>query len=202
MSLIVSPPPLPLPNTNEDKLMVEFLEKEAAKIPLVKSLSEDPAWKQDDPYARVEPQNREHQLTTGPLAGARSLGGFQRVFTNADSGETISVVWFGGAIAGWPGVTHGGVLATVMDETLGRCGIKQFPANSGGVTANLELNYLKPSITNSFYVIRAVPEREGATDKKQWVSGRLETLDGKVCVEARGLILVPKKALPGQNQKG
>jgi len=103
----------------------------------------------------------------------------------------VTVVWFGGAIAGWPGVTHGGVIATVMDESLGRCAIRQFPGRSG-VTANLELNYLKPVVTNSFYVIRAVPE-QGVTERKCWVQGRLETLEGRVCVESRALFVVPKK---------
>lgn len=101
------------------------------------------------------------------------------------------MIWFGGAIAGWPGVTHGGVIATIFDESMGRCAIRQFPANTG-VTANLELNYLKPVITNSFYIIRAVPD-QGATDKKCWVSARLETLEGRVCVEAKALFVVPKK---------
>lgn len=87
-------------------------------------------------------------------------------------------------------MTHGGVTATIMDENLGRCALKQFPAMTG-VTANLELNYLKPVVTNSFYVVRAVPEK-GFTERKGWVSGRLETLDGRVCVEGKGLFVVPK----------
>lgn len=88
-------------------------------------------------------------------------------------------------------MTHGGVTATLMDESLGRCAIRQFPGRTG-VTANLELNYLKPVVTNSFYVIRAVPEL-GATERKCWVSARLETLEGVVCVEAKALFVVPKK---------
>jgi hypothetical protein len=77
-----------------------------------------------------------------------------------------------------------------MDENLGRCALRQFPSNTG-VTANLELNYLKPVVTNSFYVVRAVPEK-GFTERKGWVTGRLETMDGRVCVEAKGLFVVPK----------
>jgi acyl-coenzyme A thioesterase PaaI-like protein len=189
--LVVVPPPLPLPDTREDKLMVEFLTKEAERLPIVRSLSEDPEWRHHDAYSSVPPSSREHRLTTGPLAGARALGGFQRIFYNDGTGEFISVVWLGGAITGWPGVVHGGVTATLMDESLGRCAIKQFPGKSG-VTANLELNYRKPIITNSFYVIRAMPLKEDSSDSKQWASGRLETLDGRVCVEAKGLFVVPK----------
>jgi acyl-coenzyme A thioesterase PaaI-like protein len=190
--LVVSPPPLPLPGTKEDILMVEYLTKQAEKLPIVQSLSSDPAWESYDAYQNATPETRPHHLSTGPLGGARAVGGFQRIFHNKESGEIVNVIWFGGAIAGWPGVTHGGISATIMDETLGRCAIHQFPSKTG-VTANLNLNYLKPAVTNSFYVIRAIPEKEGATEHKQWVYGRLETIDGRVCVEGRGLFVVPKK---------
>jgi acyl-coenzyme A thioesterase PaaI-like protein len=170
--------------------MVNFLQKEAEKLPIVQSLSTDPNWISYEAYSSVPPSVRSQRLTTGPLGGARALGGFQRVFWNKESGEVVTVVWFGGAIAGWPGVTHGGVTATIMDENLGRCALRQFPSKTG-VTANLELNYLKPVVTNSFYVVRAVPEK-GFTERKGWVTGRLETMDGRVCVEAKGLFVVPK----------
>jgi acyl-coenzyme A thioesterase PaaI-like protein len=190
--LVVSPPPLPLPGTKEDKLMIKFLQHEAEKLPLVKSLSQDPTWTNHDAYIGITSEEREHRLPTGPLGGARALGGFQRIFYNDETGECVTVVWFGGAIAGWPGVTHGGVIATILDESLGRCALKKLPGNTG-VTASLELNYRKPAITNSFYVIRAMPLEDDSTPSKQRVSGRLETLDGRICVEAKGLFVVPKK---------
>ncbi|KAL3422257.1 UPF0644 protein PB2B4.06 [Phlyctema vagabunda] len=192
VKMVIAPPPLPLPNSPEDKLMVEFLAKRASKLPIVQSLSEDPAWESWDAYEHFKSPEAEHRLTTGALSGARGVGGFQRIFYNSETGECISVVWFGGALAGWPGVTHGGFLATIMDESLGRCAINQFPQKTA-VTANLELNYLKPSIINDFYVIRTFPEKQGATERKTWVAGRIETLDGRVCVEARALFVVPKK---------
>ena len=171
--------------------MVEFLRREAEKLPIIQSLSSDPNWVSNDAYTGFSPEELPHRLTTGPLGGARALGGFQRIFYNKETGECVTVVWFGGAIAGWPGVTHGGATATIMDESLGRCAIKLFPDKTG-VTANLELSYLKPIVTNSFYIIRAVP-MEGHTERKGWIGGRLETLDGRVCVEAKALFVVPKK---------
>lgn len=79
-----------------------------------------------------------------------------------------------------------------MDETMWFCAIRHFPSKTG-VTANLELTYMKPVLTNGFYVLRALPDRDGSTDRKGKVVGRVETLDGKVCVEARGLFVVPRK---------
>jgi len=188
--LVLAPPPLPPAGSKEDRLMVEFLQKQAEKLPIVQSLSTDPNWESYEAYSSVSESDAPHRLTSGPLGGARAIGGFQRIFFNKESGEIVTVIWFGGAIAGWPGVTHGGLTATIMDEILGRCAIRQFPTQTG-VTANLELNYLKPVVTNSFYVVRAVPQ-EGFTERKGWVSGRLETVDGRVCLEAKALFVVPK----------
>jgi hypothetical protein len=61
------------------------------------------------------------------------------------------------------------------------------------VTANLNLTYRAPTISNAFYIIRAWPVPEGSTATKGQVAGRLETVDGKICVEASGLFVVPKK---------
>jgi acyl-coenzyme A thioesterase PaaI-like protein len=171
--------------------MTTFLHDQASKIPLVQSLTSDPNWQSWDAYSVFTPDERPHRLTTGPLGGTRGLGGYQRIFHNASTGEFISVVYFGGALAGWPGVTHGGLIATILDESLGRCAIRQLGAGTG-VTATLELKYLKPSVTNSFYVVRCMPVLEGASERKRWVEGRLETIDGRVCVEGRGLFVVPK----------
>ena len=120
------------------------------------------------------------------------MGGYRKTWVHKDTGECVTVIWIGGALAGWPGVTHGGVTASILDEALGTCAILQFPAKTG-VTANLEVNYLKPVVTNSFYVLRAIPIKEGGRDNKMWVSGRLETVEGRTCVEAKALFVVPRK---------
>lgn len=192
MRLVVSPPALPAAYSREDVLMTDFIHKEGEKLPIVKSLTEDPLWEWHDAYETLSFEERQVRFTTGALAGARALGGFQRIFTNKSTGELIAVVWFGGAVAGWPGVTHGGLVATVLDELCGRCAVRQFPSQTG-VTANLEINYRKPIMTNSYYVLRAIPQKETFTEKKGWIEARLETLEGKICAEGKALFVVPKK---------
>jgi hypothetical protein len=39
--------------------------------------------------------------------------------------------------------------------------------------------------------MRAIPE-PGFTERKGWVTGKLETLGGRVCMEAKALYVVPK----------
>jgi len=190
--MIIAPPPLPEAGSKADVYMVEWIRGRAEKLPIVQSLSTDPNWTSYDAYSSVPEDELDSRLTSGPLGGARAIGAFQRIFYNKESGEIVTVIWFGGAIQGFPGVVHGGILSTIMDEVLGRCAIKNFPARTG-VTANLEINYLKPVATNAFYIVRAVPQREGQTDRKGWVTGRLESLQGRVCMEGKSLYVVPKK---------
>ena len=171
------------------------------------------------------------------MAGARGLA-VQRVWWNERERRAISVVFFGGGLSGWPGVVHGGTVATVVDESLGRVAILGLEGRTGelvslrlcvcvtaafggggyglgswvweifeevlradewewlGVTANLELSYRAPTLANRFYVLRAEFDESKAslsTDRKKWVKGVLEEVGtGKVCVEAKGLFVVPK----------
>jgi hypothetical protein len=55
----------------------------------------------------------------GVMSGTRGLG-VQRAFWSAETREMVAVVWIGGGLAGWPGVAHGGAIATVFEEVMAR----------------------------------------------------------------------------------
>ncbi|KAK8103748.1 uncharacterized protein PG998_010781 [Apiospora kogelbergensis] len=185
--LSISPPPLPAPGTPEDRYVMAGIHERAAKLPIVRELSADPAWQSWHAYEdrTNSEEKRRGSVTAGALSGSKALA-YQRVFWNPATGELVNVVYFGGGTSGWPGVVHGGALATVLDETLGRCAILRFPSRTG-VTARLELNYKKPTVTNAFYT-----DGKRKSDRKLWVQGHVEAEDGRVCVEARALFVVPK----------
>ena len=203
-----APPPLPEPGSDEDAQLLAVIRRKAEALPLVQELSADPSWKSWDAYttlptdadagadAAARDLQRRQRLTSGAMGGARGLA-FQRVFRHADTGECVSVVYFGGGTSGWPGVVHGGALATVLDESLGRAAILHFPSRTG-VTARLELTYRAPTRAEAFYVVRARPVEDGEekdgkkNDRKLWVEGAVEDLDGKVNVQAKALFVVPR----------
>jgi hypothetical protein len=191
ISLFICPPDPPLPGSAEDITSIAIIHKRAANLPIVQTLSNDPEWRSWYAYSKFTPEEKLHRITTGPLAGSRGLGGYQRVFCNAKTGEFITVVWIGGALSGWPQLTHGGLTATIMDENMGRCAIAKFPVQTG-VTAYLNLTFLKPVKTHAFYVLRANPIAERSTERKGFVKGRLESIDGKGLVLAEGLFVLPK----------
>jgi hypothetical protein len=55
----------------------------------------------------------------GAMSGTRGLG-VQRAFWNEETKEMVAVVWLGGGLAGWPGVAHGGAIATIFEEAMAR----------------------------------------------------------------------------------
>jgi acyl-coenzyme A thioesterase PaaI-like protein len=173
---------------------VSQIKTKASRMPIVQSLSSDPEWESWDAYSEAVPRSSPPRITAGAMSGSRGLAQ-QTIFHNKTTGELVNVVYFGGALSGWPGVVHGGALATVLDESLGRCAILSFPARTG-VTARLEVVYKAPTMTNAFYVIHVKPleaENDSATlDRKMWVEGRVLDTSGKLCVEAKALFVVPK----------
>ncbi|KAI1362471.1 hypothetical protein F5Y08DRAFT_272670 [Xylaria arbuscula] len=193
------PPDLPPPGSEQDIYLHNKIQAQGNALPIIKELSADPAWTSWDAYSGVTAART--RITSGPMSGFAGLA-FQRIFHNAATGEVVTVVYFGAGLAGFPGIVHGGALATLLDESLGRCAILRFPSRTG-VTANLELKYRAPTLTNRFYVIRARPVashdddvvgKDGVRkgDRKLWVKGTLEVVDGKVAVEANGLFVVPR----------
>lgn len=130
VSAVIIPPPLPVPNTPDDEMLLSYIRSQSDALPIVKELSSDPAWTSWDAYSSFTPEEKERRLSSGPLGGARGLG-VQRIFWNEATGEARTVVWIGGATTGWPGVVHGGCLATLLDESLGRIAVRRFKSRSG-----------------------------------------------------------------------
>ncbi len=108
----------------------------------------------------------------------------------------MSISYLGPDLCGHPGIVHGGLLATILDEGLARCCFPALP-NKVGVTANLNINYRRPAHAQTFVVLRANTVKvEG---RKAWVEGHIETLaeEGEepvVLVEATALFIEPKQA--------
>ncbi|KAK0656294.1 HotDog domain-containing protein [Cercophora newfieldiana] len=197
LRLLIQPPSPPEPGTEDDRYTIEVLHSQAAKIPLVQQLSADPAWDSWDAYNTLTPEHRAQHIMAGTLSGSRGVGGYQRVFYNAATGEFVSVVYFGAAITGWPGVVHGGALATLLDESCGRAAFWQWGGKSG-VTATLKLEYKKATLANGFYVLRVrsrsdeeLPESErGKRHYKSFVDATIEdAATGAVTVTAEALFV-------------
>lgn len=85
---------------------------------------------------------------------------------------------------GFPGVLHGGIIATLLDETMGRTGALR---REWLITGKLDIRYRQPApIDQPVRVWGQIgQERSGAMD----AVGAVELADGTVVAEARGLFL-------------
>jgi acyl-coenzyme A thioesterase PaaI-like protein len=85
---------------------------------------------------------------------------------------------------GFPGVLHGGVIATLLDETMSRTGALR---REWLVTARLDIRYRQPApIGQPLRVWGEIArQRKGAVD----AVGAVEFSDGALVAEARGLFL-------------
>nr|WHE05773.1 thioesterase/thiol ester dehydrase-isomerase [Flammulina filiformis] len=183
-------PPLPLSSPEH----ITTLESTLQTLPLLQTLRTAPdaaEWYETRPYARTPPERRVNHLTGGALRGAGRLAIPPLVRARRDEGEAVVFVHLGRGLCGHEGIVHGGLLATLLDECLGREAIVNLPEKVG-VTATLNLNYRAPTKADQFVVIRTrVDEVKG---RKVFVSGAVEDLEGKVLVEATAMFVQPKYA--------
>jgi uncharacterized protein (TIGR00369 family) len=82
---------------------------------------------------------------------------------------------------GWPGILHGGITSTILDETIGRtC----FLVDMWAVTARFQVRYLQPIPIGQPLTVTAeiVHQRSRALD----AHGEIRLADGSLAAEADG----------------
>ena len=164
--------------------------------PLTRSLQANPKFVGSRPHLKIPPTLRSHNFTGGTLFGDDKLPVPPLTFSTPDGSALVSIQYLGNALCGHPGIVHGGMLATLMDESLARCCFPALP-HKVGVTASLTVNVRKPCKVDQFVVLKA--ETTKVEGRKAWVKGRLETLpadgsEGEVLVESDALFVEPKHA--------
>ena len=141
---------------------------------LAQSLRQDPDLVESRPHLKIPASIRSHNLTGGTLSGPGMIVVPPLNFSDAHGRQLTSIFYLGSDVSGHPGIVHGGLLATMLDEGLARCCFGALP-NKVGVTANLEVRYKKPTMTGQFLVLRARTTKvEG---RKAWVEGWIEPLE-------------------------
>ncbi|KAI4638197.1 hypothetical protein J4E93_010353 [Alternaria ventricosa] len=172
------------------------IERSIFEHPLTKSLLADPKYIASRPHLKIPEGLRAQNLTGGTLLGPDKIAVPPIQFSTADGSEFVSLQYLGEALCGHPGIVHGGLLATLLDEGLARCCFPALP-NKVGVTASLKIDYKAPCMAGQIVVLRA--ETTKVEGRKAWVKGRLMTLgsgekEGVVLTEAEALFIEPRQA--------
>jgi hypothetical protein len=168
------------------------------KHPLAEKLRAQPGMTESRPHLKIPPAMRPHNLTGGTLLGDGKIEVPPLTFQEKDTAlpKMVQISYIGQALCGHPGIVHGGLLATLLDEGLARACFPALP-NKVGVTASLKIDYRVPCPANSYLVLKA--ETTKVEGRKAWVKGWIELLgeedgDGTKIVEAEALFIEPKGA--------
>ncbi|KAK5735969.1 hypothetical protein LTR17_007804 [Elasticomyces elasticus] len=197
---IMAPPPMPEPGSREDRILLADLNKrieEDFKVKVMRGKclgvakqlkgSSEGGWAEvvSAPVVDETKSKWEGDSIVNQMQGAKGLG-VERLFWDRGEQKLVAVIWFGGALSGWPGVTHGGAIATVLadkaalaaaltDDRSNASSAAATPQRSPGTgshakilapstrheePAQLSLSYVKPTLANNFYVIRVSPSME------------------------------------------
>ncbi|KAH8843342.1 hypothetical protein MCOR01_004159 [Pyricularia oryzae] len=157
------------PETTEAQAMEDYINKH----PLVQELRANPEMTESRPHLKLPPEWRSHSLTAGTLMGPALVGVPPFDWSETDGKSYVQIAHVGEDLCGYPGIIHGGFLATMLDEGLARCCLPAV-SNTIVLTANLNIDYRAPCKANQYIVLRAKTVKvEG---RKVSVEGRLETL--------------------------
>jgi hypothetical protein len=101
-----------------------------------------------------------------------------------DGRRTEGRVSFDAAYEGPPGHAHGGCVAGVFDELLGRAQL------TAAFTGMLTLTYRRPTPLRRTIDLNAWIDREDG--RKRWIKGTAH-VDGRLLIEAEGLFIAPRE---------
>ncbi|WRT64655.1 uncharacterized protein IL334_001589 [Kwoniella shivajii] len=187
-------PPPPHKDSPRGKSHMSDMERCIHEVDIVEDTRKKVAageWYETRPYQNYDPNKVHNSLTAGSLRGPGMLAIAPVLFAKADESEAIAVIHLGRALCGHDGIIHGGLLATVFDETLARNALLNLPSRIG-VTANLNINYRSPCMADQFVIVRT--KLENVKGRKAVVSGYMETTSGERIADATGLFIEPKWA--------
>ncbi|ODQ65116.1 hypothetical protein NADFUDRAFT_83192 [Nadsonia fulvescens var. elongata DSM 6958] len=140
-------------------------------------LNVDPIFFQSIPAAKqATPYRSDQPIKPSPEASDYRLKGFYHVGSGLATNQSS-------------GILHQGVLTTLMDEGLCRCGFPALP-NKYGVTAKLELDFIKRVHDDSYLVLNATAiETKG---RKVVVQGDIRDLQsGDLIVQGQVVLVEP-----------
>ncbi|KAI1403006.1 HotDog domain-containing protein [Hypoxylon fuscum] len=180
------------PETDQEREVEDYINNH----PLTHSMRTKEEFSESRPHLKIPDPYRSHNLTGGTLMGPNRVVVPPVTFAENGGKALVSISYLGHELCGHPGIIHGGLLATMLDEGLARCCFAALP-HKVGMTANLNINYRAPAPADSYVVLKATTTKvEG---RKAWVEGRIETLVGEgetplVLAEATALFVSPKQA--------
>ena len=121
------------------------------------------------------------------VCGLKNPAGLHSRFYELENGELLALFVPRDIHQGYPGRLHGGIGATILDETIGRAIMSRHQGNIWGVTIEFSMRLKKPvPLNQELCVLGAITNKN-----KRFFEGVGQILlpDGTVAIEARGKYL-------------
>jgi uncharacterized protein (TIGR00369 family) len=130
---------------------------------------------------RIKQPNSRHCF----VCGIENPVGLHLKFYETEAGEVTAEITVPEQYQGYPGVVHGGIVASMLDEITGRAAMEG-DAWRFMVTAKLDLRYRSPvPIAQTLFLVGRLVNRRG---RLATAHGEIRLSDGKVCAEADALL--------------
>ncbi|MBN1350921.1 PaaI family thioesterase [candidate division KSB1 bacterium] len=110
-------------------------------------------------------------------------------YNNLETGQVEGTIRIPEQFNGYPGIAHGGIVAAIMDETMGRAVMIDGDFDNLFVTLKLEMTYRNFTPTNTPLKAVAWIVRRGSRGVR--VAGELRLSDGTVTAEGAALVVRP-----------
>ena len=158
------------------------IENMISSLPLIRYLrSPDcvkppaPIYHESRPYRSMHPSAGSTHLVIGSLLSSSKLPVDPYFFVRAhETHRVIATCYIGAHLCGHPGYVHGGLAFLLFDDVFARCASLVF-GSGVGMTANMNIDFRKPSIPDRVYIYRAEIKRtEG---RKAWIVGQMRCLN-------------------------
>lgn len=118
-----APGPPSDPESPESLAYTADLERTLQSLTLLESLRAAPDtddWYETRPYKHFPEDRRVNNLSAGALRGPGKLALLPLVRAKRDESEAVGIIHVGRGLCGHDGIVHGGLLATLLDESLAR----------------------------------------------------------------------------------
>lgn len=111
------------------------------------------------------------------------------IYNDLDLRQVISHVSVPEHFQGYPGVVHGGIVSTMLDEISGRAVLLDGNDDNLMVTVKLEVRYRRPTPTETPLTI--IGRVESASASRAKVHGEVRLADGTITAEADLILARP-----------
>ena len=116
--------------------------------------------------------------------GAANPTGLRLEFLAAEDGSVVSLATVSEAFDGHPGYLHGGIIATLLDESMSKA-VRALGLTS--MTRQMEIDYRRPVPSGAPLRLEGrIIRGEG---RKHWTEARILNAKGIVLAEAKGLFI-------------